>query len=388
MYSLENLLKLVDLIYAAAGDPQVWPKVIEGIAAVVHGSAGTIHHQDTGSRESNVSTLWNISPEVIPPYTAYYGAVNPFMTTRPQLIKTGAVNTAEMLCPTGVYAESEYYRDYLRYFDVFDLIAATLRSEGANSSNLTIFRPPNAHPFGEGERQFLLILAPHLQRAFQFHTRIQGVERRGDAASEALDHLPHCMILLDGKGRVVLANRAATALFATEKTLKLTPRGLTAAVPSENGQLHALIQGAIATGSGKGLNAGGAMAISREGFRRPLQILVTPLRTKAIYLEKDVPVVAIFITDPESKALADPVVFAQFYGLTRAEARLAEMLAAGESLVDAADKLGVAQSTVRSQLKTIFAKTSTNRQSDLVRLMSLTPVRRGDAESVGKKSLR
>lgn len=388
MYSEEKLLELVDLIYAAAGDPELWPKVLERIAAVVRGTAGSIHHQDVASQESNFSSLWNFDPQIVVPYVAYYGARNPHMTTRPQLIRTGAVNTTQMLCPDEVYLRSEYWQDYLRHYDAFPAMAATLRAEGANSSNLTIFQRPNAAPCGEEERKFLLVLVPHLQRAFQLHTRIQGLERKGNAASEALDHLSHAVVLLDSKGRVMLANRAATALFAAEKALKLTPRGLVAVMPTESRQLNALIQGAIATGLGKGLSAGGAMAISRDGFRRPLQILVTPLRTKAIYLGKDVPVVAIFITDPESKPVSDPAVLARLYGLTRAEARLAELLAGGVSLGDAADELGVAQSTVRTQLKSIFAKTSANRQSELVRLMSLMPARRGDAGSVGKKPLR
>lgn len=388
MYSQEKLLELVDLIYAAAGDPELWPKVLERIAAVARGTAGSIHHQDVTSQESNFSSLWNFDPQIVVPYVAYYGARNPHMTTRPNLIRTGAVNTTQMLCPDEVYLRSEYWQDYLRHYDAFPAVAATLRAEGANSSNLTIFRRPDANPFGEEERRFLLILAPHLQRAFQLHTRIQGLERKGNALSDAVDHLSHGVVLLDSKGRVMLANRAAAALFAAEKTLKPTPRGLVAAMPTESRQLNALIQGAIATGLGKDLSAGGAMAISRDGFRRPLHILVTPLRTKAIHLGKDVPVAAIFITDPESKAISDAVVFAQLYRLTRAEARLAELLAGGASLGDAADKLGVAQSTVRSQLKSIFAKTTTNRQSELVRLMSLIPARRGDAGSVGENSLR
>jgi DNA-binding CsgD family transcriptional regulator len=63
----------------------------------------------------------------------------------------------------------------------------------------------------------------------------------------------------------------------------------------------------------------------------------------------------------------------QLYGLTPAESRLALLLAAGNAPKEAAQQLQVGISTVRSQLKSIFAKTDTNRQSELVRLLLMSP---------------
>jgi DNA-binding CsgD family transcriptional regulator len=369
--SEELILELVELIYKAAGDPEGWATVLQRLVQALRGNLGTIHHQDVLSQESSFSALWNLDPAVILSYISYYGARNPFMTTRPELIRTGAVNTNQMLCPDELLLRSEYYNDYLSHLGVRHGLAATLIGDGADSSNISIFRKPNAEPFGEQERKFLLILVPHLQRAFQIHTRIQGLERKADAAADAIDQLTRGVVLLGADGRVLLVNRAATALFASEPALKLTARGLVAAVPSENRQLHQLVQGALTTG--KGMRAGGSISISRRGLRRPLHLLVTPLRTSAIHLGKEVPIVAVFISDPDRKPVSESQVFSLLYGLTQAESRLALLLAAGQSLKDAAEQLGVAQSTVRSQLKSIFGKTNTTRQSQLVRLLLLTP---------------
>ena len=54
------------------------------------------------------------------------------------------------------------------------------------------------------------------------------------------------------------------------------------------------------------------------------------------------------------------------FGLTRAEARLALHLVAGETLRCAAVKLSISYETARSQLKSIFKKTRTHRQAELV----------------------
>lgn len=63
--------------------------------------------------------------------------------------------------------------------------------------------------------------------------------------------------------------------------------------------------------------------------------------------------------------------FTEQFGLTRAEARLCLDLADGLTLNDYCANWGVTIGTARGQLKGIFAKTSTNRQSDLLRLIYL-----------------
>ena len=74
---------------------------------------------------------------------------------------------------------------------------------------------------------------------------------------------------------------------------------------------------------------------------------------------------------PRSEALRS------LYSLTGAEIELVELLCDGNSLEEAADRRGVTMNTARSQLKQIFFKTSTSRQSELVRLVlaGIAPIR-------------
>jgi DNA-binding CsgD family transcriptional regulator len=58
------------------------------------------------------------------------------------------------------------------------------------------------------------------------------------------------------------------------------------------------------------------------------------------------------------------------FRLTEAEARLGALLASGESVGTAAERLGITKETSRSQLKTIFAKVGVHRQSALVAVLS------------------
>lgn len=54
------------------------------------------------------------------------------------------------------------------------------------------------------------------------------------------------------------------------------------------------------------------------------------------------------------------------FSLSRTEARLSAALVAGRSLSDYARETGVSRNTARNQLATIFEKTGTRRQAELV----------------------
>ncbi|MCW6530220.1 LuxR C-terminal-related transcriptional regulator [Sphingomonas sp. MMSM20] len=81
------------------------------------------------------------------------------------------------------------------------------------------------------------------------------------------------------------------------------------------------------------------------------------------------PHLMIFIADSEAQFGIPEDLFRSLFGLTRAEAAVAALLAKGMSVDEAAGRLGVYVSTVRSHLRSIFSKTGAARQSELVHLI-------------------
>lgn len=63
--------------------------------------------------------------------------------------------------------------------------------------------------------------------------------------------------------------------------------------------------------------------------------------------------------------------FAEPFALTQAEIRLCRDLTSGLTLSDYSRDKSITMSTARSQLSSIFSKTSTRRQVDLLRLINL-----------------
>jgi DNA-binding CsgD family transcriptional regulator len=60
---------------------------------------------------------------------------------------------------------------------------------------------------------------------------------------------------------------------------------------------------------------------------------------------------------------------AELYGLTPAEVKMAELLAAGHTVASASESLGIRRETGRDRVKLILAKTETRRQSELMALL-------------------
>ncbi len=77
----------------------------------------------------------------------------------------------------------------------------------------------------------------------------------------------------------------------------------------------------------------------------------------------------LYVSDVEAQTLQQSEPLRKLYALTQAEVELVELLCDGWSLEEAATQRGVTMNTARSQLKQIFFKTGTSRQSELVRLV-------------------
>jgi DNA-binding CsgD family transcriptional regulator len=82
--------------------------------------------------------------------------------------------------------------------------------------------------------------------------------------------------------------------------------------------------------------------------------------------------VAIFVQDPQAAPVWPGEAFAKLYGLTGGELRVLLAIAPGLGLKEAADILGIRETTAKTHLQRIFAKTGTSRQTELLHLLKNT----------------
>jgi DNA-binding CsgD family transcriptional regulator len=369
--SYEDVLDLVDRIYAAAEAPDLWPDALEGIAEATR-SAASILYRNMDAREGGVDVAVRVPPEAAEAYQEYFHKLDPWGNSprAATLVKPGTVVDGEELISRPDLETTEYYNDFARPHGLTRVLAGIISKHDSFASVISLIRDDAAEQHSAEDRRLLSALMPHLTRAIQIHRRLLPVSVLDGAAVDALDCLASGVALLDGNGRTIFINRAAERLLRQRDGLLVEHGCLVAALPQERDALRLLVAQAARTTAGASLRAGGALPISRPSMRRSFNVLVAPLARRHTSLHGPEAAVAVFIADPEDRAPSEFGALVRLFRLTPAEARLAAGIATGAALAEVADLLGIGRETARTQLRSVFAKTGTTRQAELVRIIA------------------
>jgi DNA-binding CsgD family transcriptional regulator len=194
-----------------------------------------------------------------------------------------------------------------------------------------------------------------------------------DVLLQVIDFIELAIILTDPLGQIVYANKGGQRLLNTSTAIQQCRGRLTASSRRSAGDL----QSALAV-------AGGQVAqVPKHGVVVPLYDLdgvveavswVLPLRMQrpGAPTASRRSYVMIVTRQLSNESAISIEFFTRCYGLTKAERRLLEMLASGMTILDAGEALDVSANTARTHLRSLFAKTGTHRQAELVRLATTT----------------
>jgi DNA-binding CsgD family transcriptional regulator/PAS domain-containing protein len=227
--------------------------------------------------------------------------------------------------------------------------------------SLAIQRTIAQGPFSPDEVERLAALSKSLAAAGAL-ARALGFAR-AEAALAAFEVSGLAVALLDRLGTVLRLNAAAERLLGPD--LKIAHGRIAAsdhdATAALDRALHALLW-----------SVGGQALAPPVPLPRPEKrpLLAYAVRPPAICADAlaACQAVVVFI-DPEDRRQPPEAHLKAAFGLSPAESRLAARLATGESLTDAADRLGVTYETARTELKRVFLKLGVSRQSELVALL-------------------
>lgn len=218
--------------------------------------------------------------------------------------------------------------------------------------------------FTEENLRCMRVVLPHLERALRLQMHVAAAELRTEMASAALDRLTVGVIFVDRSGLPLWLNRRAKEIVNRSNSLRISPGGITGQSQADTRSLRDLVKGAVSDGSQ------GLAAISRGPDLRPLLLIAVPLKPIESSQGSDqFACGVVFIGDPDQ--VENPTIEAlrQAFRLTYREAQMAIAIAQGHGLQAAADTVGVALTTARSQLQQAFAKTGTSHQAELAALV-------------------
>lgn len=223
-------------------------------------------------------------------------------------------------------------------------------------------KPLNAEMFS-----IMAILNKHFHRAMTVQQRINRLEEALIKSCNVLDLIEFGLVLYGTDQTPIFVNAAAQRILDADDGMRLLKNELVIGDRSGNEQFAALIEAIHKPNFLVNHRAGGIITIPRLSRLRPYSLMVVPMECEKISMEGVT--AAVFLFDPETRKTTAIDMFVSSYELTRSEAELAHCLALGDSLEEAAEKRGVSRNTAKSQLHSIFTKTDTNRQSELISLL-------------------
>ena len=214
------------------------------------------------------------------------------------------------------------------------------------------------------DKRLLADLAPRLT---EVATLSKAVGQAALASStNALNAVCHAAVALDRFGRILEINPAMQTIV--DDDIFIGDNRLRIRDPKARDFVESLVDRLTAVGDIDPL-ADIKQIVIRRRSKRPviMRVLGVPAAARNPFLGAR----AILTFDVvEPKPGPDISLLRSLFLLTLAEARLAAHLTTGRSLDQAAEKLGISSGTARAQLKSVFDKTNTHRQGELVALLA------------------
>jgi DNA-binding CsgD family transcriptional regulator/PAS domain-containing protein len=271
--------------------------------------------------------------------------------------------------PSAVLARDEWYNDFVVRVGVGDILGANLYVGPSHEAVIGLHYGLHRRRFTSPREAAVRELLGLMRRAAELHVRLNNAGWQSSAAWHVLDQFAAAVIVTERDAKIIALNRAGEDLLSRGHSLSMRQGRLCAARVFETEKLRALI-GAAAVPD-KLDPAIGRMLIRSRERDQPYVLTVTRLAGKLSVLDR--PLAMVLATAPEQGALA-AADLAELFGLSPAEGRLAVALMAGKKLHDIAIETGVQITTLRSQLSAVLKKVGTDRQVDLVRILSSIPV--------------
>ncbi|MDO5604794.1 MAG: hypothetical protein Q4G25_06490 [Paracoccus sp. (in: a-proteobacteria)] len=369
--SQESFDGLLDLIYHTAVAPAGWDQLLVRLADEMGCIAGGLTVESPGTGRGAPITYFGFDPDHVAKTFDHFLPMNPLHGIHDRM-RTGHVITNAMAVPLDAFQRSEFYHGWARPQGLCCPVTVVLTHDHAAYMPLTLVRPDGHGDLPATELRFLDRLAPHLARAARMGKDLRDHHVQGEVLASALSHLGAAVFILDRQRRVSFASAPAERMLATGSAIRTDrQRRLTATVRASDAGLQSALRGAI-SGVAQGADV---QLLARNGSKLAVTVLaVARVSAPDLAVTGDAACFVIIREPGAVDAGAAARQAARLFGLTPAEERVLAALLPGAGLPGAAAALGIGRETARSHLRSIFSKTGTSRQAELIAMtVTLTP---------------
>ncbi|MGJ0510822.1 helix-turn-helix transcriptional regulator [Methylocystis sp.] len=353
---------LVDQIYEAAADPELWPQVMHDLGGAVDAAGGIIV-----TRRADAWTGWRYSGALARGADAYLRMGSQANVRLIAFARSGSGFVTEQ----DVLTDEEYLADpimtdYCTPAGLHHAAATVIHVPTGDLVSVQVNRRIGQLQFSRADIARLDAFRPHIARAGLLAARWRLERLR--AAAEALAMIGLPAAILDARGRALAAN----ALIETMRSHVIwLPRDRVALVdPAADELLRRAIPDIVDPA------ATSVRSFPSKGTANdPAVVHLIPATGEA----RDVfggGFGVLVVTPVAHPAAPDAALIQGLFDLTPAEARVARAIAQRKTTEGIAAEFGLSRETIRTQVKSVLAKTGCARQLDLAVMLARTSVSR------------
>jgi DNA-binding CsgD family transcriptional regulator len=350
------LPKIIDDIYEAAVIPGLWTRTLAQVSRIADAEGGVLFAQSPTEMRHVCSPAISTIVEkwLSDGWVARDVRIDRLRLTadaEPRFLTDFDVLTREEM------DRSTFYTEFLRKEGLGWGAGTLIRSPTADAILLSVERAYKKGPVEPQAIARLDALRPHLARAAMLSARASLERARSSVIALASVGLP---------AAVLTPTRKAIAANALMEKLAPNIRiGAGDLMSFDNSTAHALFDAALKAPAGDAASRSCSFPLPSKGGSLPAVAHLLPLTghgrdifTGAAWL--------VYITILSRHATLPNAILQALFDLTPAEARVAGLIGSGRSVTETSLQLDVQANTVRTHLKSIYAKTGARRQADIV----------------------
>jgi DNA-binding CsgD family transcriptional regulator/PAS domain-containing protein len=362
---LETFSKVVEAIYDCALDPTRWRDAIQLTAELCRSQVCIIAVHDYANGRSELTYNLGFDERLFRLHEEKYAAMNPFFSPI-RMLPVGTVKTRAMVVDDDEFYESRFYKEWVKPQSLDDALAVKLLHTDQRIGWWAAHTLEGQPRYGDAEVRLMTLLSPHVCRAITISDAFNLKTIRSEALEATLNALTSGVYLVDRLGRIIYMNRAAEQQIETGYVVRIENNRLAPTDRMARTTLTAAIGEAIHDEATTPTSVSLALP-SREGAGLVATILPLSRGERQNLCGAFAAMAAIFVQDP----IAVP----PFPGeATGSELRVLLAMAPGLAVKEAAEVLGISETTAKTHLQHIYGKTGTSKQTELLPLfMSSTP---------------
>ncbi len=364
--------QIVAELYGANVEPARWPHALLALGEWAKADAVSLAVHDFETGAGSIERAIGIPTEALESYRRVHSRADIWLADESWLSKDRKIVRGTEVVDEARVRSSAFYIDWLRPTGLFHHLFAVIERRNGAILLLVLARREGKPDFEDEIVKEIETVLPTLEQGLRAGRRVSQLRALERAALRAIDLMPIGVMMIDQEGAVLEANPSARAVIDAGEGLVVANGGLAVELGGRLLNFRELIARGDTQGTAASAGELTMLPVPRQPGQRPLTLLLMTLEHTS-EPEVRAPAALLFIGDPERSVRFDQTRIARLYGLSRAESRVAALLASGYRLEQVAETLDIAYETVRKHLKQIFGKTGTYRQAELVRMLVTGP---------------